>query len=191
MLTPKARIKTNLEFNSLFYLRHLICLDELQLNIPFIIIRHMKTSYMSNQHNLPYAHVIHRIMDLNNIPIPGDLELHSPLNLCEELTSWGWVEKGVNGVPYMVPNDLPVNSWIWGENALPNQYWDPRAPLQDDAEAGSSAHAESSEPLLQGENMAQNITWMTRQMDNMTTMMERMGRNRNLQMRSIVGCQPC
>lgn len=168
ILTPKDRIKTNLEYSGLLYLRHLISLDEIELHIPYIIIHHMKTAYMNSQHNLQYTHIIHKILDINDILIPGDFEMFSPTNLCLELTTLGWVEKGVNGIPHLVPNDRPINEWIWVDNALPNQYWDPNTT---DARASSSAQGESSHPPQLDDNMVQKINWMAEQMGNMGTMM--------------------
>lgn len=95
--------------------------------------------------------------NIHDIPIPYDLEALTPINICWELTKLGWIEKGVNGIPHLYPNDQPINKWIWEPNALPNQYWDSKA---SDAEASSSAQGEPSQPPPYGDNMSQQINWM-------------------------------
>lgn len=126
----------------MFYLRHLITLNDLDLHIPYIIIRHMITVYIHTQHSLPYGHVIQRILEIHDIPIPGDHNVLTPANLCWELINLGWIEKGINGIPHLISNDRPVNKWIWEPNTLTNQYWDPNS---DDAEADSSIQGEPSQ----------------------------------------------
>jgi hypothetical protein len=61
ILTPKSNVKTNMEQNIIFYLRHLIPLDDIKLNIPYIILWHMKTIFSSKFYSLSYSTFIHRI----------------------------------------------------------------------------------------------------------------------------------
>lgn len=105
----KAKIKTNLEYSRLFYLHHLITLNDLDLHIPYIIICHMRTTYIHSQHSLPYGHVIQRIMKIHDILIPGDHNVLIPANLCWELINMGWIEKGINGISHIISNDRPIN----------------------------------------------------------------------------------
>lgn len=151
ILTPKAKIKTNLEYSGLFYLCHLITLDDLDLHIPYIIICHMRTTYIHTQHSLPYGHVIQRFLEIHDIPILGDQDMLIPPNLCWELTNLGWIEKRINKISHLIANDRRVNKWTCEQNALPNQFWDPNS---DDAEVDSSAQGEPSQPLPYGDTMS-------------------------------------
>lgn len=92
ILIPKSKIKTNIEHGLMYYLHHLIQLDEKRFNIPYIIIRHMQSVFISKVALLPYAHVIHRIIKLNGIEIPEDQQFLFPLHLVDYLTKIGWVQ---------------------------------------------------------------------------------------------------
>lgn len=109
LLIPKAKIKTNIEFSGLFYLRHLLSLDNLDPHISYIILCHMNTAAKNSQHSLPYAHIIHKILASNGIELPADFQRIAPVNLCNELPSVGWVRKEINGIGRHVPNDRPIN----------------------------------------------------------------------------------
>ena len=126
ILIPKATIKTNLEWGPMYYLRHLISMDDKALNIPYIILRHMGSAFNSRVALLPYAHLIHKIIRLNGLPLPEDEQLYSPIDLVSKLTKTGWVLGHLNsGLRCYKPDDKEVNEWINKEGALPNQYWDP------------------------------------------------------------------
>lgn len=126
ILTPKISVKTKLERMTMFLLRHLISRDDLSINVPFFILKHIENACKGNQESLPYSNVIHRILRAHNIDplqaIPAENTL-SPVNLLTYLNSIGWVQLK-NGNLKPDPNN-PINDWILAPNALPNQYWDP------------------------------------------------------------------
>lgn len=62
----------------------------------------MRTAANNSQHSLPYGNLLQRILSANDINPPNDHELFELTNLCDELTTMGWVEKGINGVAYLV-----------------------------------------------------------------------------------------
>ena len=89
ILTPKSKLKTNIEHGAIYYLRHLIQLDDTKFNMPYIIIRHMISAYSSSVASLPYAHVIHRIIRLNGTELPSNQTFLFPQNLVNQLTRTG------------------------------------------------------------------------------------------------------
>jgi len=126
ILTPKATIKTNLEWGNMYYLRHLISKDDKTFNIPYIILRHMGSAFNSRVALLPYANLIHKIIRLNGLPLPEDEQLYAPINLVGHLTRTGWIYGHLNsGLRCYKPDDREINEWINKDGALPNQYWDP------------------------------------------------------------------
>jgi hypothetical protein len=126
ILTPKATIKTNLEWGSMYYLRHLISKDDKNLNIPYIILRHMGSAFNSRVALLPYAHLIHKIIRLNGFHLPEEEQLYTPQDLVGHLTRIGWVHGHLNsGLRCYKPDEMDINEWINKPGALPNQYWDP------------------------------------------------------------------
>jgi hypothetical protein len=134
ILTPKSKIKTNMEHGAIYYLRHLIQLDDITLNIPYIIIHHMLSAFGSSVHHLPYAHLIHKIIRLNGTPLPSDLPLplQYPQNLVNSLTKIGWIQTlSLSGLPQFKPDGRDINDWIFAQEALPNQYWDPEEAAQE------------------------------------------------------------
>ena len=144
ILIPKAKIKTNVEFSGLFYLCHLISFDDLDLHIPYIIIRHMRTAANNSQHSLPYAHVIHRILSSKSIDTQADNQLYIPVHLCNELTMWDGYTKGYMGsnILFQMTDPLTIG---WATNTLPNRYWDPSTEGDfGDVWVSSSAQGESS-----------------------------------------------
>ena len=126
ILIPKATIKSNIERGPMYYLRHLISMDEKRFNIPFIILRHMIACYSSSVANLPYGHLIHRMIRLHGITVPSHLIQNEPNHLLDILPKHGWVKSvSGSGLPMIKPDIRPINDWINAPNALPNQYWDP------------------------------------------------------------------
>jgi hypothetical protein len=99
ILTPKATLKTNMEINSIFYLRHLLSMDR-QFYIPFIIISHMKHAYQVKNINLPFANLITRILRLHLRNIPQIDRIH-PTNLFHELPNLGWLNNSIGEPPGM------------------------------------------------------------------------------------------
>lgn len=160
ILTPKAKIKTNLEFAGLFYMHHLISLDEVQPHIPYIILRHMRTAYNYSHHTLPYANIIQRILSCNNINPPIGVDLSDPINLCDELTTMGWIEDEVDGINTLILDNRSINEWIWATNALPNQYWNPSTD--------TSTQGESSSSQFSGNTMKEQVNWIAQQVGNLT-----------------------
>ena len=134
ILTPKSKIKTNMEHGAVYYLRHLIQLDDITLNIPYIIISHMLSAFGSSVHYLPYAHLIHKIIRLNGTALPSDLELplKYPQDLVNSLTKIGWIQiLSHSGLPQYKPDGRDINDWIFAHEALPNQYWDPEERVEE------------------------------------------------------------
>jgi hypothetical protein len=126
ILTPKATLKTNMEINSIFYLRHLFLTDR-QFCISFIIISHMKHAYQIKNANLPYANLITRIVRLHLREIPQRYMIH-PTNLFHELSNLGWVNNSIGEPPVWTPNHkYPINSLIKDPNAKVKQYTDPNS----------------------------------------------------------------
>ena len=128
ILTPKSTIKTNMEHGACYYLRHLLSLDDKVFNFPYIILRHIRNASRSNVYSLPYGNLIHSIFKSLGFVIPTDLERIYPINLVNELTNIGWKDLGIDTatqLPRLVPDNRPINNWIFRPNALPNQYWDP------------------------------------------------------------------
>ena len=62
ILTPKSTIKTNIENGALFYMRHMIAMDGIEINIPWVLIRHMKKAYSNSKDSLPYGDLIHHLL---------------------------------------------------------------------------------------------------------------------------------
>lgn len=126
ILMPKATIKTNLEWGPMYFLRHLIQLDDKMINIPYFFLRHINGAFTTTVHSLPYAHLIHKIIRLNGIEIPQEEEVSFPTNLVDHLTRIGWVHgHSDSGLRRFQPDARPINQWINHIEAQPNQYWDP------------------------------------------------------------------
>lgn len=85
------------------------------------------------------------------------------------------MERHIKGVETLVPNDRPINSWIWEPNAVPNQYWDPniRESVVDTG-AGTSAQGEPYQTGSYGSSVEQQVGWMAQQMGNLTSGMATM-----------------
>jgi hypothetical protein len=47
-----------------FYFSHLLSLDAIKLNISYIILRHIHTTFTSVYYSLPYHYIIHKIVHL-------------------------------------------------------------------------------------------------------------------------------
>ena len=167
ILTPKSTIKTNMEYNALYYLRHLLSLDQKQFNIPYIIQSHMRAASTSNTCHLPYANLIHKILRSHDITFPRDVELLQPLNLFNELTNIGWKEHttGLGEIVYK-PLNRGINRWIFEEGALPNQYWDPNEPIQPQQPIPDQAEPEPPLPNPIGDP---NIQLILDQLQTLTT----------------------
>lgn len=132
ILTPKSQLKTNIETGGLFYMRHMIAMDDLNLNIPYILISHMHKAYSNSRDSLPYGNLIHRILRDQGIEdplfgVPKD-EHKQPKNILDYFS--GWVKS---------PNDMLVppssdrrNGFLITPGAVPNQYYplgeEPPAP---------------------------------------------------------------
>ena len=86
---PKAELKTNIEMNSIYLLRHLIAKD-LKVNIPYIIIRHMKQSMPGNS-GLPYGHILTRLVKALRIPYPKSKHGQA-INLFDRFDQLGWTK---------------------------------------------------------------------------------------------------
>jgi len=177
ILTPKSTIKTNMEYNALYYLRHLLSLDQKQLNIPFIIQSHMKAATTSNSCHLPYANLIHRILGVHDISLPRDVERIQPLNLFNELINIGWKEDTIGGEIVYKPLNRGINRWILAEGALPNQYWDPNEPIQPDEEIPEQPLQAEPVPPLPNVPVDPNIQLILNQLQNLTTEVRRSNRN--------------
>jgi hypothetical protein len=93
ILTPKTTLKTNMEINFIFYLRHLLSMDR-QFYISFIIISHMKHAYRVKNVNLPSANLITRIYRLHMRDISQRDMIH-PTTLFHELPNLDWVNNSV------------------------------------------------------------------------------------------------
>jgi hypothetical protein len=177
ILVPKASIKTNMERGPMFYLRHLITLDqEKKFNIPFIILNHMKSALSSKVACLPYAHLIHRILRLNGINLVVE---HQPIHLIDLLPKYGW-RLGIShsGLPHLRPDARPINNWINHPNARPNQYQDPnvQAPVQMEYEPAGDVPPQAGQgdiPQILTQQMAQMIEQMKQLNDNQTAMSKR------------------
>jgi len=170
ILTPKSTIKTNMEFNALYYLRHLLSLDQKQFNIPFIIQSHMRAASTSNTCHLPYANLIHKILKFHDINFPREVELIQPLNLFNELTNIGWKEHttGLGEIVYK-PLNRGINRWIFEEGALPNQYWDPNEPNQQQQPIPDQPIQAEPEPPLPNPLVDPNIQLILNQLQTLTT----------------------
>lgn len=132
ILVPKAAIKTNIEWGPMYYLRHPIQLDEKKFNMPYIILRHMKSAFQSTVSLLPYAHLIHKIIRLNGIQISeGGCP---PTHLVDLLTKHGWIHAHApSGLRWNKPKAKGINKWIFKAGALSNQYWDPNDNTEENA----------------------------------------------------------
>jgi hypothetical protein len=131
ILIPKATLKTNLEWGPMYYLRHFIQMDR-TFNISYIILRHMCSPLSSRVASLPYAHLIHKILRAIGIAIPDDQPVHSPKHLVNHLTRIGWIlGDSESGLRRYEPDRREINDWIFAENALPNQYWNPEEVPQE------------------------------------------------------------
>lgn len=136
ILTPKSTVKSNLERMTMFLLRHLISRDDLSVNVPFFILKHIQKTCNENHVYLPYGNMIHRILRAHNIDplkaIPAKNTV-SPINLLTYLRLNGWIQLE-NGNLKPDPNN-PINDWILAPNALPNQYWNPDEKPQQEPQS--------------------------------------------------------
>jgi hypothetical protein len=89
--TLKLTIKSNTEHNVIFYIRHFFSLDEIKINISYIILRHMCTAFTSKNYSLPYSSFIHWIIKGCEINMPDSIveKLRVPTNLFDELINLG------------------------------------------------------------------------------------------------------
>ena len=121
ILTPKFKIKTNVEKGALFFMRHMIEMDDLQFHIPYVIINHMHKAHSNSRDSLPYGNVIHFILKEQGIenPLQGISEGDriKPKNVLNYFSDW--VQIGDFLIPN--PND-PRNKYLMTPGAAPNQY---------------------------------------------------------------------
>jgi hypothetical protein len=86
ILTPGIGIKTTFQMIHAYLLRHLIAQDKV-INIPFIILSHMRATLRNPMMSLPYPHLLWAILRDQNIRIKNDTNernhprLISPTNL--------------------------------------------------------------------------------------------------------------
>ena len=86
ILTPGIGIKTTFQMIHAYLLRHLIAQDKV-VNIPFIILSHMRATLKNPMMSLPYPHLLWAILRHKNISIKNDTDqkehpyLNSPTNL--------------------------------------------------------------------------------------------------------------
>lgn len=172
ILIPKAKIKSNIDFFGLFYLRHLIALDGLEFHIPYIILRYMRIASSYSRQSLPYGHIIQWILSIHDVNLPGDTKLLEPINICDKMTSFGWIEEETNGVSWISADDRPINAWIWHENATPNQYWNPKLKnvRVETSSLGESVYRNTMENQVS--YIAQQIGNLTTEMTNMQEMIQ-------------------
>ena len=123
ILTPKSTIKTNIENGALFYMRHMIAMDGIEINIPWVLIRHMKKAYSNSKDSLPYGHLIHHLLIDQGIrdPLAGvPVDEHKqPQNILDYFSGW----TKTNGDMLVPSSDDPTNEYLMDPNALPNQYF--------------------------------------------------------------------
>jgi len=152
ILTPKADIKTNIEFGDMYYLRHLIQKDT-NLNITFVILSHMQACFRSTVACLPYPNLIQKIIRLNGIAL--ELLLNhppsSPYNLVHHLVKIGWNRRdSPSGLPQFQPDGREINEWIHNDPTKPNQYWDPNEDAQQaEPQAGQEANPQAQQEYPQ------------------------------------------
>jgi hypothetical protein len=59
-----------MEHNAIFYLRHLLSLDDIKINISYTIIWHMRIVVTTKNYSLYYFSFIHRIVKGHGLILP-------------------------------------------------------------------------------------------------------------------------
>ena len=178
ILTPKLKIKTNIEKGALFFMKHMIDMDEFQFNIPYVLISHMLKAHSNNKDSLPYGHLIHFLLkaqEIENLLLDiSESDHKQPKNILDYFS--GWIkEEGM-----LVPNpDDPRNGYLKAEGAAPNQYH----PLSEDAPEPEPEPQLIPEPVpppqAQAGNLDHLMTFLTNQVQGMNQRLDKFETNVN------------
>lgn len=110
ILTLKKDVKNVLEMNSIFCLKHLLSKD-LELNIPFIIINHMRKAASSKTSSLPYPHILALILVHYDIHFSSGKEVYqTPINLVQNFVQKGGSNKKFGGI--RIQRIMSMNGYI-------------------------------------------------------------------------------
>jgi hypothetical protein len=114
-------------------MQHLISLDDIKINIPYILFRYMCTAFTIKNYSLSYFSFIYRIVryHLVNLPLKISDKLILSANLYDELINLRWQRIVDNDRPIMVPEPKSISGWIFAPDVLPNQYWDSTDPVPE------------------------------------------------------------
>ena len=81
ILLAKATIKTNLKNSVIYYLRHLLEMDK-QIDISYVVVRHMiQAGHIPNM-ALPFSHLIYKLVApaIGNVRVPHPVLSHNLFN---------------------------------------------------------------------------------------------------------------
>lgn len=154
ILTPKSKTKTNIENGALFYMKHMIAMDEIALNIPYVLVSHMHKAHSNSKDSLPYGNLIHLILKNQGIDdaldgVPED-ERRQPKNILDYFSDWHKTDEDM-----LVPNQSdPRNTYLISQGAAPNQYY----PLGEQAPQPEPEPEPEPEPAPQAASSSQTVT---------------------------------